>query len=1029
LELVVMDEKVYDKTGEEAAFFRTLIESMRDPVYVLDPNDGFRMVYANRAACLHFGVDKEQLFAMRIPDWDPVFDMENIDTLMDELKKGKQMHFETVHRISSGEMIPVEVTCNYLKYEGKEFTAGYFYDIRERKAMETALRESERNLIEAQRIAHVGNWSWDISGNFISASEECYRILGFSKEEFPATSESFMKIIHPKDRDKYSAAVENLMSTFIPYSTQYRIIPRTGTERIIHEKRELVFDNLGNPVSVIGTVQDVTERKREEEALSKSEERYFLAVDGANDGIWERDLKTNEVYFSPRWKSMLGYEDQELPNNISEWKKRIHPDDLKRVIYAGKAYLDGYLPNYEIEYRLRHRDGSYRWILTRGSCLRDSYGIPYRIAGSHTDITSRKIAEDTRRQNEALFRAVLETLPVGIWILEKDGTIALSNEAARKIWGGAHYVGIDRFDMYKGWWHDTGQPISREEWGGARAIRKGETSLGEIIDIQSFDGNRKTIVHSAVPLRNDEGEISAAVIVNEDITELKCTEKSLKESEKKFRTLFEESKDVIFISDLRKRIIDINRAGIELFGYTNKELLSLDPERLYCNPEDRKRLWQKLEVNGYVKDFEANINRKNGEKLTAHLSVSTIKDDSGQISGYQGIIHDVTERRKLERQLVQAQKMESIGVLAGGVAHDFNNLLTAISGYGQILREGISPGDSLLIESAGQILKAAERAAELTRSLLAFSRRQVMNPKPLLLETLIDNTGELIRRIIGEDIEFKTSIYDKNLLIRGDTGQIEQVLMNLATNARDAMPNGGRLSITIRRAVISEGDERQFDLPASGEYALISVTDTGVGIDDKSMGRLFEPFYTTKEIGKGTGLGLSIVHGIIKQHNGSVLVSSEKGDGTTFRIYLPLTECHVVEDLPVISKPITGGTETLLVAEDEEVVKAYLKRILEKAGYKVITSTDGEDAVMKFRKHKDEISLVLADVVMPKKNGREIVDEIVKLRPGIKVVFISGYPADIVQNRGILEKGADIISKPFLKDDLLHKLREVLDNQ
>jgi PAS domain S-box-containing protein len=894
------DKEGHYESGEEASFYRTLIEFTRDPVYVLDPNDGFRMVYANNAACMHFGVDLEQLLAMRIPDWDTVFDMGNIDTIMEELKKGKQMHFETVHRIASGELIPVEVTCNYLKYAGKELTAGYFYDI--------------------------------------------------------------------------------------------------------------------------------TERKQVEEALRRSEERHLLAIDGANDGIWERDLRTNEVYFSPRWKSMLGYEDHELPNEISEWKMRIHPDDLKRVTDTGKAYLNGHIPSYEIEYRLRHKDGSYRWILTRGSCLRDPYGIPYRIAGSHTDITSRKIDEEARRLNEALFRAVLETLPVGIWILEKDGKIALSNEAARKIWGDAHYVGIDQYNMYKGWWHDTGLPIGNEEWGGARAVKRGETCLGEIIDIQCFDGNRKTIVNSAVPLKNDKGEIFAAVIVNEDITELKQAEKSLKESEKKFRTLFEESKDAIFVSNLSKSVIDINRAGTELFGYTNEELISMDPSELYCNPEDRNQLWQKLDAQGFVKDFEVDIMRKDGEKITVHFSISTIRDDSGKISGYQGIVHDVTERKKLERQLVQAQKMESIGVLAGGVAHDFNNLLTAISGYGQILQEGIPEGDTLLKESAGQVLKAAERAAELTRSLLAFSRRQVINPKPLCIEALVNNTGKLIRRIIGEDVELKISIDDKSLLVRADAGQIEQVLMNLATNARDAMPGGGSLSISVKRAMIREGSEAGYDLPASGEYALITVTDTGTGIDDKSMGRLFEPFYTTKEVGKGTGLGLSIVHGIIKQHNGSILVSTEKDAGTSFRIYLPLTGNLDTGDGLEPRKSFAGGAETLLVAEDEEEVKAFLKRILERSGYKVITADDGEEALVKFREHKEEISLVLSDVVLPKKNGREIVDEIRKSKPGIKVVFISGYPSDIVQNKGILGKGVDFITKPFLKDDLLRKLRYMLDN-
>ena len=503
---------------------------------------------------------------------------------------------------------------------------------------------------------------------------------------------------------------------------------------------------------------------------------------------------------------------------------------------------------------------------------------------------------------------------------------------------------------------------------------------------------------------------------------------ALLQQEKKYRTLFEESKDTIFISDTSKRILDINRAGNELFGYTNEELLSLDPAKLYYHSEDRKRMWQKLLSSGYVSDYEVEMKRNNDEKIIVHISVSVIRDDGGQISGYQGIIRDVTERKKLERQLQQAQKMESIGVLAGGVAHDFNNLLTAISGYGQILQESVPADDQLLQESVEQVLKAAGRASELTRSLLAFSRKQVINPKPVRIDSLISNTSKLIQRIIGEDIEFSADFADAKLVIMADSGQIEQVLMNLAANARDAMPHGGRLSMSTGRVMVKEGSEGQYDLPAPGNYALISVADSGTGIDKNSMERLFEPFYTTKEVGKGTGLGLSIVHGIIKQHEGSVLVSSEPGNGTTFKIYLPLAESRIVWDQQEISVPVAGGTETLLVAEDEEVVKGYLKRILERAGYRVIAACDGEEAVARFKEH-DDISLVLSDVVMPKKNGIEILEEIRRIKPETKVLFISGYTADIMHSKGILEKDVDFITKPFLNADLLRMVRQVLDKK
>ncbi len=572
---------------------------------------------------------------------------------------------------------------------------------------------------------------------------------------------------------------------------------RTPAGAILLMRAYPVRNDQGLLTGIVEIVSDITGQKRAEEelrrsrdelekrvaerteqleetvkALRASEERYALAVQGANDGIWDLDLATGKAYHSPRWKSILGYEDDEIAGNFREWQIRVHPDDYLRVMETGKAHEDGRIPVYEVEYRLRHKDGGYRWILGRGACLRDVQGKAYRMAGSITD---------------------------------------------------------------------------------------------------------------------------------------------------------------------------------------------------------------------------------------------------------------VTERKKLEQQLLQAQKMESIGLLAGGVAHDFNNILTAITGYGETIRDSSASNDEVLRESIEQVLKGAERAAELTGSLLAFSRKQVMNQKPVKIDDIISGTGKLIRRIIGEDIEFNTCFCHKESTVMADAGQIEQVLMNLASNARDAMPHGGRLSISTKEALVKDGSEGVYDLPAAGRYVLVTVADTGAGIDKESMERIFEPFYTTKEIGKGTGLGLSIVYGIVKQHGGSVLVSSEPGEGTTFNLYLPIMDGAAVKEESKVSVPPAGGNETLLIVEDEEIVKVLLKKTLERAGYRVVAAGDGEEAVELFKEH-DDISLVLSDVVMPGTNGREILEELKRIKPGMKVVFLSGYPADIVQGKGILGKDVDFISKPFLKADLLRKVRDMLDN-
>ncbi len=504
---------------------------------------------------------------------------------------------------------------------------------------------------------------------------------------------------------------------------------------------------------------------------------------------------------------------------------------------------------------------------------------------------------------------------------------------------------------------------------------------------------------------------------------------ALIEQEKKYRTLFEESKDTILISDPAGWILDINQTGIGLFGYTKKEIVELDPVRLYCNTDDRKRLWQALLVSGSVDDFEVVMKRKDGKKIIVQLSVSVTRNNAGEVIGHRGIARDVTERKRLEKQLMQAQKMESIGLLAGGIAHDFNNLLTAISGFGQILQENIPEDDELSRESVEQVLKAAERAAELTKSLLAFSRKQVIRPIPVQVQDIIRNTGKLIKRIIGEDIELSMNFSGGEPPVMADTGQIEQVLMNLATNARDAMPHGGQLNISTQVVIVQNGSEAEFDVAMPGTYVQISVSDTGAGIDEKYLGRIFEPFFTTKDVGKGTGLGLAMIYGAVKQHNGSVLVNSIPGKGTTLRILLPTMEKGraVKEKQPPVAAVAFGGTETLLIAEDEEMVRAFMKKIFERVGYKVIAAADGEDAVQKFKENREDISLILSDVIMPRKNGREILEEVRQIKPAIKVLFISGYTSNVMHEKGILEEGMDFIAKPFAKDKLLRKVREVLD--
>ena len=511
-----------------------------------------------------------------------------------------------------------------------------------------------------------------------------------------------------------------------------------------------------------------------------------------------------------------------------------------------------------------------------------------------------------------------------------------------------------------------------------------------------------------------------------EIIERKQTEEALQESEERYKAIIEQIADCIYLADVEtRRILEANQSFQRLLGYSSDEIheLTLYDFVIHEREDIDDKIQQILKGPSYFMG-ERRYRRKDGTLVDVEVSVSLISYRGRSV--FCGLARDITERKKLEEQLLQAQKMEAIGQLAGGIAHDFNNILTAIIGYGNLSKMEMSKDDPLRTYVT-HILNSAERAANLTQSLLAFSRRQIINPKPVNLNEIIKVLEKLLSRLIGEDIELSTILSDKDLTVMADSTQIEQVLMNLATNARDAMPDGGSLTISTELVELDNEFIKAHGYGRSGFYALISISDTGEGIDERTKDRIFEPFFTTKEVGKGTGLGLAMVYGIIKQHDGCINVYSEPDKGTTFKIYLPFIKLSVEEvkaiDLPIIKR----GTETVLIAEDDAQVKELTKKVLEGYGYKVIEAVDGEDAIRVFNENKDKIQLLILDVIMPKKNGKEVYDEITKIRPDIKAIFTSGYTTDIIHKKGIIEEGSNFILKPMLPDELLRKVRDVLD--
>ncbi len=509
--------------------------------------------------------------------------------------------------------------------------------------------------------------------------------------------------------------------------------------------------------------------------------------------------------------------------------------------------------------------------------------------------------------------------------------------------------------------------------------------------------------------------------------------RALRESEEKFKSLAESAQDAIIKIDNDGRVRYWNKAAERIFGWAASEVIGKDvhavlaPDRYmdaFTKGLDEFRKSGAGPVLGKVVELRAY--RKDKREFPVELSISGVFLH-GSWSAI-CIARDITERKKLEQQLLHSQKMDAIGSLAGGVAHDFNNILTAIIGYGNIVKMKMAPGDPLL-PSIDAILSSSERAAQLTKSLLAFGRKQVINPAPVDLNRLVRNVEGILKRLIGEDIDFTTRLSDTPPIVTADAGQIEQALMNLATNARDAMPDGGSLSISTGKFEMGEDFFRAHGFGKTGMFALIEVSDTGTGMDKKTRDRIFEPFFSTKGPGKGTGLGLAITYGIVKQHDGFINVHSDPGKGSTFRIFLPLAPKAAEAESAISALPIRRGSETILLVEDDEMVRELTKTILENHGYRVIVAVDGQDGIDRFSLHEREIDLLVLDVIMPRKSGKEVYQAVKSVRPDMNILFISGYPADMIDRKGILDDKSQLILKPVSPLELLRKIREILDRK
>lgn len=631
--------------------------------------------------------------------------------------------------------------------------------------------------------------------------------------------------------------------------------------------------------------------------------------------------------------------------------------------------------------------------------------------------TERHRTMGALERREEHFRSLIENALDLISVVEDDGKILFASPSHERIAGyaGGALIGRNLLDFM------DPKDFARLK----RVSRAGEQSRPLEFEFTPKIGPGLVLEAFARDLTSVPS-VGGIVINARDVTERKRGEEALQQANETLRAIIQASPLAIYWLDLQGRIRNWNAAAARMLGWAEWELTGKPVP--YILEEEQRAFWVRLQRAGAgetVSGLETRARRRDGHILDVSVWSALLRDGSGQVTGVVEMVADVTERKLLEQQLLHSQKMEAVGRLAGGVAHDFNNLLMVILGYSQGLMQRLT-ADDLDRSDLAEINKAAERAAMLTKQLLAFSRRQIVQPRVIDLNALVTDMDRMLRRVIGEDVQLQTDLTPDLDRVKADPGQLEQVLMNLAVNARDAMPGGGRLIVQTANVNLDETYTRKHVSSRVGRHVLLSVTDTGIGIDSETQTRLFEPFFTTKERGKGTGLGLSTSYGIVKQNGGDIWVTSKLGEGTTFKIYLPAVFEKADEPEEVHPEPPAGGSERVLLVEDEEAVRHVVASMLERHGYHVSSWSDANQALHQLVSEGDNIDLLITDSVMPQMTGRDLAEMARRIRPDLRVLYISGYTDSGIVHDGVLDSDAAFLQKPFTPEALATKVREVL---
>ncbi len=937
--------------------------------------------------------------------------------------------FQHARRLADGREIHVAVSGNPLFDDGGRFLGyrGTAQDITKRVKAEQALAQSQATLTEAQELAKVGSWRWRITPPApYDCSDEFARIFGLDAAEvIPYAQNRMLDLIHPGDRGRVRDLHQSLKDNNRDYEVAYRVVRPDGETRHLLEIASVICDESGQPFEYLGIVQDVTELKLTQEELARTSSLFRAIVENAPMSIAVRDLEGCFVLANPHYEQAYGL--STTPDRGRSMRE-IFPDEKASIsLETDKRVAASGAPE-SYDQKSLNTDGGERSYIGTKFPVRDVTDKVTHVGLIEVDITERKRAEEALLENRAALAEAQRIAHIGNWrwSISHNRLISCSDELLR-------IYGVSQDELYKetngrgwAWVHPEDQERVAKCYANADLYGQGYEIEYRIV---RGDGEVRHLRETAEVVFDDNGKAIENFGTTQDTSDRRKTEAAKRLSDERFQSAFRTAPHGMALVGLGRQWIAVNPALCELCGYSERELLRLN-YRSVMHPSDVATSEPSVRqlLSGRIDSYQAEsrIIHKDGHEISVLLSASLVRDSDGQPANFVAQLFDLTDRKQTEAALRQAQKLEAVGQLTGGIAHDFNNLLSVILGNLQLLQRSVAD-DPRSQRRIGSALEATNRGAELTKRLLAFARQQALDPEVVDAGQLLLGMCDLLRRAVGEEIKMEVSASADIWLTKVDVSMLEAALLNLAINARDAMPEGGTLTIEAGNFHLENSLSLSNADVAPGDYVLLSVCDNGHGIAPELLDQVLEPFFTTKEVGQGSGLGLSMVFGFVKQSEGHMDVESALDRGTTVKIYLPrdfstelLAPASISDETELAS-----GTETILVVEDDPAVREIAVFMLEELGYSVIVAEDGQSALTALE-NGPNVDLLFTDIIMPGgMRGDELTRRARERIPGLKVLHCTGY-ADSQNGEDDLFDAEEVLAKPYRVEDLAAKVRQVL---